>query len=495
MEYITPYVGKNLYKKYDEDKVFNEKHHNCSVKCWNCSKSFDNQHRFNEHLTLCINTENIPSLREKISYTENRNDIISASTFTRNKKSNGKRRQRICYKCGDFIKGSAWVDEAGHICKKIDDCIICGSSIPASFLENHTSQCLNLAKSVLVQLEAQQQMNLAQDSNKKHEEIKNPGPNQDFGSSQTSDTGSSQASGTSSSQASGSSQGSSSSYDEKLSKTKKRNESRRNIYHNDKVISNLTQILESSVNNDPKPNNSPIETRSMQKKPKNPSEEVFDEPNLDSKTKSLSDVFLKHSRRSKELNSLIDSEPIVSFFKSCSSRTEKKLIMSSILKDNMIEEDFAFYAKIFNVKKDYVRHCYSERMIKQSEGIKYRIEAVRCDDGQINLSEEIKDQILSTIAEHWQLYPGQNEEVHLRVSSVKDRSLIRFYNDNMKIKPVRNRDHYAGSRHVLQMSYRTFFDEFIKPKYDVSYGQFRNLVPYNCYEICMGWSQSGLRIA
>ena len=479
MEFITPFVGKNLHKKKEEDEIFKQNHLNCQLKCENCSKLFECQETFNLHLDSCINIENIPSLKEKIVLTENRSDIIAAAKFRRHKKGSGKRVQRLCFKCGDHVR-SRWEDVAEHICKTIDNCYICGSAIPASLLEIHTNKCLESAKSVLDNLESRHQLELAQESDKKNEKNENPAPSKVSDSTQTSRT--------SSSQDSASSQGSG--YDEKLSQTRKRNDARRNAYYQDKVVSNLTQILETSVSNDKKPEDPIIETRSMHiNEPTSPNKEATDKTNPDPKTESISDVLLKHTRRSKELNSLIDARPIVDFFKSCSSNSEKRLILASTLKDNMMEEDFAFYAKLFNVKKSFIRECHSERLIKQCEGMSYKIESIKNNNGQINLPEEVKDKIISAIDDHSQLWPGKNELVHRRVSAVTDRSLKRFYDLRMKIEPVRNRDHYTGSRKVLPMSFRAFFDEKIKPKFDISYGQFRNLIPFNCFEICMGWSQ------
>ena len=87
-------------------------------------------------------------------------------------------------------------------------------------------------------------------------------------------------------------------------------------------------------------------------------------------------------RRSKDFKSFLDISPMIDFFHSCCNNSEKRLILASVLPNQMEETDFTLFASLFQVKKNYVKMLHNERNIKLLEGRNYPILVTRSDDGQ-----------------------------------------------------------------------------------------------------------------
>ena len=81
-----------------------------------------------------------------------------------------------------------------------------------------------------------------------------------------------------------------------------------------------------------------------------------------------------------------------------------------------------------------------------------------------------------------------------RCDKIRDRSLIEFYDNNHEIGIITNKrgiQCYEASRKVLPIRFEQFFKDFIQPFYDqITYGQFRALVPFYIFECAVGWSTS-----
>ena len=474
-----------------------------------------------------------------------------SSDFTKKYKTakRAKKHDIVCPQCGDSIKGNVRA-LSDHQCQTVKRCNFCYTAIPAILFADHVQSCLQLAENKLLELEARKSdspdarqsppeivpENVAEVRNEPVAEnvslpvaenvclsaaenvLDNievdrdlpaqihPTPNQSQSSSSSEKCNppqklSSQKSSSekSSSQKSSSSQG----YDTNSDPDIKRHDFFHQQYESRKINDvkkdchdKMDTILEKSILETRSiltSQKSSVRTRSQSRLLRQDSESSNEHFQPDSTAKR---EFLKETlRKSHDLNDIgADLRPLLEMYKYASSNNEKRFLCASILPDILTEDDETYFAALFQTKREFILECHKERLLKMSEGRSYKIESHRCNLGQIQIDEQLKKSIIAKLDEDSQHWPGIQERMRIRCDSIRDRSILEFYNSNENIEIVTNKRNircFESSRKVLPIRLTQYFNDFVKPQHPkLSFNKFRQLVPYYIFECHVGWSTS-----